>query len=273
MSVALLFRRTPVRNVPLPRAWSPPPSGPPSAVWWFRPPRTWTCALERLERLEGPLELEVGPLAARPPGGRDGAVGEVDEGRPQRRARGGRRPGRAGPVGGEQPGRAQRRERRQRDRGAQPAEEMAAAEAVAGRREAFGSSPVGHDRVLISVGSDRPAGAPVREVGGLHLRRSAALLERGGFDDARDQGRGAAVLRLDPLHDRVDGLHVGRLEAAAEGIGQQLLGQAAVEVAAMPLDQDPLQLPDVPERFARDQLARRRRSGRPAPCRAIGPAR
>ena len=28
MSVALFFRRTPVRKVPLPRAWSPPPSGP-----------------------------------------------------------------------------------------------------------------------------------------------------------------------------------------------------------------------------------------------------
>ena len=36
--------------------------------------------------------------------------------------------------------------------------------------------------------------------------RSAALLERGRLDDARDQGGGAAVLRLDPLDDRVDGL-------------------------------------------------------------------
>ena len=151
-------------------------------------------ALERLQRLERPLELEVGPLAARPPGGGDGAVGEVDEGRPQRRAGGGRRPGRPSPVGGEQPGRAQRRERRQRDRGAQAAEEVAAAEAVAGRCEAVGveflrswSGPY-----LVELG--RPAGVPVREVRGLRVRRSAALLERGGFDDARDQGGGAAAL-------------------------------------------------------------------------------
>ena len=119
-------------------------------------------ALERLQRLEGPLELEVGPLAARPPGGRDGAVGEVDEGRPQRRARGGRGQA-AGPVRGEQPGRAQRRERRQRDRGAQPAEEMAAAEAgraSRGDRVEFR----GHDRVLIFGRFGRSAGVPVREV-------------------------------------------------------------------------------------------------------------
>ena len=32
MSVALFFSRTPVKNVPLPRAWSPAPSGPPLAV-------------------------------------------------------------------------------------------------------------------------------------------------------------------------------------------------------------------------------------------------
>src|SRR5258708_4238486 len=43
--VALLFRRTPVRKVPLPRAWSPPPSAPPSAVWRFKPPRIWTWSL------------------------------------------------------------------------------------------------------------------------------------------------------------------------------------------------------------------------------------
>ena len=34
MSVALFLSRTPVRNVPLPRAWSPAPSGPASAVLW-----------------------------------------------------------------------------------------------------------------------------------------------------------------------------------------------------------------------------------------------
>src|ERR671933_2704234 len=42
MRVALLLSRTPVRNVPLPRAWSPAPSGPGSAVRWFNSPRTCT---------------------------------------------------------------------------------------------------------------------------------------------------------------------------------------------------------------------------------------
>ena len=51
---------------------------------------------------------------------------------------------------------------------------------------------------------------------------------------------------LDPLHDRVDGLHVIRFEAAAEGVGEHLLGQAAVEVAAMPVDQDAASAPGFP---------------------------
>ena len=80
-------------------------------------------ALERLQRLEGPVELEVGPLAGRPPGGGDGAVGEVDEGRPQRRARGGR---------GQAAGR-----RRRRAAGARPATRTPAARS---RRRARGGN-------------------------------------------------------------------------------------------------------------------------------------
>ena len=73
------------------------------------------------------LELEVGPLAARPPGGRDGAVGEVDERRPQRRARGGRGQA-AGPVARRAAGsgRSDANAGSAID-GAEPAEEVAAA--------------------------------------------------------------------------------------------------------------------------------------------------
>src|SRR5262249_55034052 len=42
MSLALFFSRTPVRKVPPPRAWSPAPSGPPSATTLSIPPRTCT---------------------------------------------------------------------------------------------------------------------------------------------------------------------------------------------------------------------------------------
>ena len=53
-------------------------------------------------------------------------------------------------------------------------------------------------------------------------------------------------LALDPVHDRVDGLHVVRFEAAPEGVGEHLLGQAAVEVAAVPVDQDAASAPGRP---------------------------
>ena len=98
MSVALLFRRTPVRNVPLPRAWSPAPSRPGLGVQVVQAAEDLDRSLSGSSGSSVRLELEVGPLAARPPGGRDGAVGEVDERRPQRRARGGRRPGRRPPA-------------------------------------------------------------------------------------------------------------------------------------------------------------------------------
>ena len=116
MSVALFFRRTPVRNVPLPRAWSPAPSGPAVGRLVVEAAEDLDQVLSGSSGCERAAELEVGPLAARPPGGGDGAVGEVDERRAQRRAVAVvARP--RGAVGrGEQPGAAQRRERRQGDR-------------------------------------------------------------------------------------------------------------------------------------------------------------
>ena len=108
MSVALFLRRTPVRNVPLPRAWSPGPSGPPSAV----------AVIQAAEHLD--LVLDSTPAA---PGVRlsaksvpsvlghqaDGMapLGKIDEGRPQRGARSRSSPGHAAVAGSaaEQPGR------------------------------------------------------------------------------------------------------------------------------------------------------------------------
>ena len=54
MSVALFFRRTPVRNVPLPRAWSPAPSGPAVGRLMVQAAEDLDQALERLQRLERP---------------------------------------------------------------------------------------------------------------------------------------------------------------------------------------------------------------------------
>src|SRR3982751_4628713 len=91
----------------------------------------------------------------------------------------------------------------------------------------------------------RPHGDPARLISQLPLARPTPPLERGGFDDAQEQGGGAAALPLDPLHEDIDGLHVGRPQAAPEGVGQELLAEAAVEVAPMVGDQGALQLPDV----------------------------
>ena len=134
MSVALFLRRTPVRNVPLPRAWSPAPSGPPVGRLVVQAAEDLDQALERLQRLEAcGLSWKSVPSPLGPPGGGDGAVGEVDEGRPQAgrpwRSSPGRRPR---PLGGEQPGVG----RSDANAGSatqapRPAEEPAAAEARA----------------------------------------------------------------------------------------------------------------------------------------------
>ena len=193
MSVALLFRRTPVRKVPLPRAWSPAPSGPPSAVVVVEP-------AARPGRGRGPApaapasaEREV---AARRRSGHqadgDRAVGEVDEGRPQRGADGGRRqrPPAASPGDGE-PGSRQRRERGQGDARPDAAEEAAAAQAArrsaatVGRVVAIRSRR--HGRLRVRWSSGRSAGRRRRSG-----RRSCGRrrpLERGGLDDPQDQGR------------------------------------------------------------------------------------
>ena len=86
-------------------------------------------ALERLQRLKVRLELKIGPLAARPPRGGDGTVGEIDESRPQGCARGGGRQALPAPATGAGSRLAERRERRQSDRSTQAAEKMAAADA------------------------------------------------------------------------------------------------------------------------------------------------
>ena len=71
------------------------------------------------------------------------------------------------------------------------------------------------------------------------------LLERGRFDDARQQGGEPPVLAFEPVDDPVDRLDVVILEPAPEGVGQQLLGQAAVEVDAVLVLEDLLQVADV----------------------------
>ena len=54
-------------------------------------------ALDRLQRLKAAAQLEFRSLTLRPPGGGNGAVGDVDEGRTQR----GARRGRAQPAAGQ----------------------------------------------------------------------------------------------------------------------------------------------------------------------------
>ena len=83
----------------------------------------------------------------------------------------------------------------------------------------------------------------------------APLLERRGFDDSHQQGGESPVVPLDPGDDLVHGFDVMIIEAAAQGIGEELLGEAAVEVAPEVVLEDLLQVADVLERLAREQLA------------------
>ena len=62
--------------------------------------------------------------------------------------------------------------------------------------------------------------------------RIAPLLERRRFDHAHQQRGELAAVPVEALDDPVNRLDVGRLEPAAQGVGQQLLGDATVEVEA-----------------------------------------
>ncbi len=87
-------------------------------------------ALQRLQRLHGAVEFEILSFAFGPPGGLDGAIREINEGHPERRAGGGG--GQlAGSFGftGEELKRRERVEGGHREAGAKAAEEMAAVQA------------------------------------------------------------------------------------------------------------------------------------------------
>ena len=71
MSVALFFTRTPVRKVPLARAWSPPPSFSGLALRSSSPPRIWRFLRRGCQRLQGLAQLEILFIARRPPGARE----------------------------------------------------------------------------------------------------------------------------------------------------------------------------------------------------------
>ena len=53
--------------------------------------------------------------------------------------------------------------------------------------------------------------------------------ERLALDDGQDQGREPVFVAGEPGDDLVDGPAIGSIEAAAEGVGQHLLGEAAGE--------------------------------------------
>ena len=61
------------------------------------------------------------------------------------------------------------------------------------------------------------------------------VTKRFAFDDGKNQGREPVVVAGEPGDDLVDGAAVGSVEAAAQGVGEHLLGEAAGErIAARP---------------------------------------
>ena len=83
------------------------------------------------------------------------------------------------------------------------------------------------------------------------------FLKRRRFDHAHEQGRKSPPLPIQSFHDLVDRLDIMVVEAAPQGVSEQLFGQAAVKIQAMPFFEDALQVADVVERLAREQPARR----------------
>ena len=206
MSVALLFRRTPVRNVPLPRAWSPAPSGPGFGRLVVEAAEDLDQALERLQRLEGPARAGSRPprrSATRRPGWRRWGSRRT----PSAAARPWRSwPGAPAPVGGQQPGRAQRRERRQRDRRRRAPRRKWRRLRPSGRREADRVESRGHASGPYAVGSDaRPAPRSERSA-------VSVVIDRRRFWNGADsmmpaiRAEARPSVRLEPLDDRVDGL-------------------------------------------------------------------
>ncbi len=106
-----------------------PPRLPGCALRSSRPPRTWMCCRHGLQRLQRLAQLKILSFLGRPPGGGNGAVGEIQEGRAQRRARGGGGQLARGRCG-QQSCRHQRRKGRQGDARAQAAQEMPSRETV-----------------------------------------------------------------------------------------------------------------------------------------------
>src|SRR4051794_31097147 len=74
----------------------------------------------------------------------------------------------------------------------------------------------------------RPRNTVRREISlDISLLRCGPLLERVALDDLDQQGREPVVLPARGCHDRAHRPPVVPLQAAAEGVGQHLLGDAA----------------------------------------------
>ncbi len=205
------------------------------------PPRIWTMLLERLQRLERAARVRsrfLRPSATRAAGSR----------RWGRR----RRPCGAGRRSRSSPACAGRSAAQQAGAGRSDANAGSATHAPSPRRKwrrlrlAAGILCEFRQHESTSSGSRGSflPGTTVRTrsisrcylSGAVRVRSSRGrcppLLERGRFDDAREQGATACPSSLRAVDDLVHRLHVVVLEAAAEGVGQHLLGQAAVEVEA-----------------------------------------
>ena len=78
----------------------------------------------------------------------------------------------------------------------------------------------------------------------------AALLERGGFDDAEEQAGEVAVFAFQPLDDLIHVRYVVIFQATPDGVGQEFLGEGAIELRAVVGGEDALQVADVLEGLA-----------------------
>ena len=209
------------------RAWSPPPSPRARAGFSVNPLRTRISSLTARSgsRIGGSSKPAPDAIARRPVGHVD-AVGDVDERHAQRRtAARSADPAASGPA-------PHRLQQRQGDRDAQ---------ALQGRPSARSST----DRLMACL-------------------RSASGSRNGSLSTmASTSAENRYPSRAEPGDDPVDGAAVGPVEAAAQGIGEHLLGEASGERIPARPEHGP-QLGRPPELAAAGEPARRHRSARPS---------
>ncbi len=234
-----LERMDPVRKQESDRAWSPPPSPSASALCWARPGEDQQIVPERLQGLESRRQRESGPFFLGPPVGHVHAVGNVEESHP---------PG-LGPTW---------------CRVDWPERRLAPSPpARAGRWPCLPlSGPCGG-----KVSGPSVMVVPLSSGQGFVTAQPRRFRNGSLSDDLQHQPAEPVLVGCDGIDDLVDGTDVVVFQPSAQGVGQQLLGQAAGELALARLE-DRLQLARARGTIRRRGACPRRRPANRPPCRA-----